>query len=275
MAIRVVPNAARPRVRHAVRVSARVAAGAAAAGLLTLSLSACSLLTTDSAGSPAPSASPAGDTAGQGSASNVPTAPDAKVLAGLPARMEADGTTITVGDPAAPKTVHVYEDPRCPICQAFEKAAGPQLAALAADGRIRIQYTLASFLDEKLGGEGSLRAGNALRASVEAGRGAFTTYHETLYAHQPSETEDGFTDAYLLKLAEGVDGLRGAAFDQAVGKGSYRDFVTASEDAFVKSGATGTPYVTIDGEAVSQADLQKLFDPASFALLLRQAGIGG
>ncbi|MFJ4847841.1 MULTISPECIES: thioredoxin domain-containing protein [unclassified Streptomyces] len=261
-------------MRHAARVCARVAAGAAAAGLLTLSLSACGLLTTDSGGSPASSASPA-DAASQASAAGVPTAPDPKVLAGLPARMEADGTTITVGDPAAPKTVHIYEDPRCPVCQAFEKAAGPQLAALAADGRIKLQYTLASFLDEKLGGEGSRRAGNALRASVDAGKGAFATYHETLYAHQPDESEDGFTDAYLLELAGGVDGLRGAAFDQAVGKWAHKDFVTASEDAFIKSGATGTPYVKIDGEAVPQEDLQKLFDPASFAALLRQAGIGG
>ncbi|MFD3452368.1 thioredoxin domain-containing protein [Streptomyces sp. NPDC058691] len=264
-------------MRHAARVCARVAAGAAAAGLLTLSLSACGLLTTDSSGSsgsPA-SAAPSADASGEGSAPAVPTAPDPKVLAGLPARMEADGTTITVGDPAAPKTVHVYEDPRCPICQAFEKAAGPQLAALAADGRIRLQYTLASFLDDKLGGEGSKRAANALRASVEAGDGAFATYHETLYAHQPAETEDGFTDAYLLKLASDVDGLRGTAFDQAVGKRSYGDFVTASEDAFIKSGATGTPYVKIDDQAVAEADLQKLFDPRSFALLLRQAGIGG
>ncbi|MFF3562129.1 thioredoxin domain-containing protein [Streptomyces sp. NPDC002574] len=261
-----------------MRHAARVAAGAAAAGLLTLSLSACGLLTTDSQGSPGSSgssgASGSSASPAAGSVPGVPTATDPKVLAGLPARMEADGTTITVGDPAAPKTVHVYEDPRCPICQAFEKAAAPQLAALAADGRIRLQYTLASFLDDKLGGEGSKRAANALRASVEAGTGAFATYHETLYAHQPAETEDGFTDAYLLKLASDVKGLRGSAFDQAVAKRSYGDFVGASEEAFIKSGATGTPYVQIDGRAVSQDDLQKLFDPASFALLLRQAGIG-
>jgi protein-disulfide isomerase len=246
---------------------------AAVAGLLTLSVAGCGLLTTDSGSS---DSSAAGSSAAPSSVvGDVPTKPDPAVLAALPARLEADGTTITVGDPAAPKTVHIYEDPRCPICKAFETASGPQLAALAKAGDIKLQYTLASFLDDNLKGSGSKKAAGALRASVEAGTGAFATYHELLYANQPEEQVDGFTDAYLLKLAGDVKGLRGGAFDTAVKKQSYADFVAASEEAFVKSGATGTPYVKIDGEAVSQADLQKLFDPASFAALLRQAGIGG
>lgn len=269
MVVRAVRNAA----RGTARTSARAAVGAAVAGLLTLAVTGCGLLTTDSGSPDAPAA--ASSPAASSAVGGVPVKPDPAVLAALPARLEADGTTITVGDPAAPKTVHIYEDPRCPICKAFETAAGPQLAALAKAGEVKLQYTLASFLDENLKGSGSKKAAGALRASVEAGTGAFATYHELLYANQPQEQVDGFTDAYLLELAGRVEGLRGAAFDTAVRKQSYGDFVTASEEAFVKSGATGTPYVKIDGTAVSQADLQKLFDPASFAALLRQSGIGG
>lgn len=270
MVVRAVRNAA----RGTARTSARAAAAAAAAGLLSLAVTGCGLLTTDS-GSPDAPAVASSPAAPSSAAGDVPLQPDPAVLAALPARLEADGTTITVGDPAAPKTVHVYEDPRCPICKAFEAAAGPQLAALAKSGDVKVQYTLASFLDGNLKGSGSKRAAGALRASVEAGPGAFATYHELLYANQPQEQVDGFTDAYLLELAGKVKGLRGAAFDSAVREQSYADFVAASEEAFVKSGATGTPYVKIDGTAVSQADLQKLFDPVSFAALLRQSGIGG
>ncbi|MFB7294091.1 thioredoxin domain-containing protein [Actinacidiphila glaucinigra] len=269
MVVRAVRNAA----RGTARTSARAAAGAAVAGLVALAVTGCGLLTTDSGSPDAPAA--ASSPATSSAAGDVPVKADPAVLAALPARLEADGTTITVGDPAAPRTVHIYEDPRCPICKAFEASAGPQLAALAKAGDVRLQYTLASFLDDNLKGSGSKKAAGALRASVEAGTGAFATYHELLYANQPQEQVDGFTDAYLLELAGKVKGLRGAAFDSAVRKQSHADFVTASEDAFVKSGATGTPYVKIDGKAVSQADLQKLFDPVSFAALLRQSGIGG
>lgn len=272
MVVRAVRNVA----RGTARTPARAAVGAAVAGLLTLAVTGCGLLTTDT-GSPGAkaAASSAAPSAPSAAAGDVPVKADPAVLAALPARLEADGTTITVGDPAAPKTVHVYEDPRCPICKAFEAAAGPQLAALAEAGDIKLQYTLASFLDDNLKGSGSKKAAGALRASVEAGTGAFATYHELLYANQPEERVDGFTDDHLLKLAGKVKGLRGAAFDTAVRKQSYADFVAASEEAFVKSGATGTPYVKIDGRPVSQADLQKLFDPVSFAALLRQSGIGG
>lgn len=89
------------------------------------------------------------------------------------------------------------------------------------------EYTLGSFLDDRVGGSGSKKAVNALRAALEAGK--FAEYHEVLYAHQPEEAVDGFTDAYLLELAGQVDGLRGPAFDSAVKSMKYRAFVTASE----------------------------------------------
>ncbi|GAA5016690.1 hypothetical protein GCM10023335_42640 [Streptomyces siamensis] len=51
----------------------------------------------------------------------------------------------------------------------------------------------ASFLDDRVGGSGSKRAVNALRAALEEGK--FVEYHEVLYANQPEESVDGCTDA--------------------------------------------------------------------------------
>ncbi|MFF6804186.1 DsbA family protein [Streptomyces sp. NPDC012616] len=82
------------------------------------------------------------------------------------------------------------------------------------DRRVRAEYTLASLLDDRVGGTGSKKAVNALRAAVEEGR--FVEYHEVLYANQPEESTDGYTDAYLLQLAGKVKGLRGPEFDAAV-----------------------------------------------------------
>jgi protein-disulfide isomerase len=199
----------------AVRTAGRVAAAAAGATLLALSVVAC-----DSLGSgttlPAPrsSAPPAAGSSAAPVASGGVAQANAALLVGLPSRLEADGTTITVGDPSARNTVHVYEDPRCPICRQFEATNGPTLALLAKSGKAKVQYTLASFLDGNLGGGGSRRAANALRAAVAAGK--FPLYHAVLYDNQPPESQDGFTSARLLQLAAQVPGLSGAAFTKAV-----------------------------------------------------------
>lgn len=111
----------------------------------------------------------------------------------LPEKLAEDGTTVLVGDPDAKMTVHLYEDPRCPICEEFETTGGsPKLREAMLDHRARTECTLASFLDARLGGSGSQRAVNALRAALEQGK--FVEYHEVLYANQPEESVDGYTD---------------------------------------------------------------------------------
>lgn len=232
----------------------------------------------DSAG-----ASPAPRTPAAGNASVPPPPPPAPPTSAapattpppapgsLPSRLEADGTTITVGDPSAPHTVAVDEDPRCPVCARFEAANGARLTALAAAGKVKLQYTLASFLDAGLGGGGSKRAVNALRAAVQENR--FAPLHTLVYAHQPDESHDGFTVADLLDLAGRVPGLRTPAFDAAVRGQSYGSFVTRSEDAFTASGATGTPTVKIDGKTVSGGGAD-VTTAAGFEAVLKQHGLG-
>ncbi|WP_306790933.1 thioredoxin domain-containing protein [Streptomyces sp. JV178] len=155
----------------------------------------------------------------------------------LPEKLGADGTTITVGDPDAPVKVHLYEDPRCPYCEEFETTGGgPQLREAMLERWTRAEYTLASFLDDRVGGTGSKKAVNALRAALEEGK--FVEYHEVLYANQPEESIDGFTDTYLLRLADKVEGLRGPEFDAAVRSMKYRGFVTASQNAYEKAGGS-------------------------------------
>ncbi|MFI2635111.1 DsbA family protein [Streptomyces collinus] len=122
--------------------------------------------------------------------------------------------------------MHLYEDPRCPYCEQFETSGGgPQLRKALVDRRATARYTLASFVDDRAGGSGSKKAVNALRAALEEGK--FVEFHEVLYLYQPEESVDGYTDAYLLKLAGEVEGLRSPAFDAAVKSMKYRAFVTS------------------------------------------------
>jgi protein-disulfide isomerase len=178
-----------------------------------------------------------------------------------------DGTTVRVGSPQAKTVVHVYEDLRCPVCEDFEtRGGGEALRDLVRSGQVRAEYTLASFLDDKLGGQGSEKAANALRAALEAGR--FAEYHDVLFAHQPEESVDGYTDAFLLEMASRVKGLRGPEFDAAVKDMKYRGFVTASEKAFEASGATGTPTLKVDGKTVDGQLYNGIFDKNTLPMVI-------
>ncbi|MEV3856105.1 thioredoxin domain-containing protein [Streptomyces sp. NPDC050095] len=199
----------------------------------------------------------------------VRAAADTAGLAGLPARV--DGGVITVGEADAPHTVKVYEDARCPFCKKFEEGGARALVKPVADGDVKIEYTIASFLDNNLGGSGSVKAANALRASVDAGK--FPEFHAAVYANQPAdESVDAYTDAFLLKIAGKVEGLRSAAFDKAVNDGSYEKWVGRAMQSFRDDGVQGTPTVLIDGKKAGGGE-DAMYGEASFAAVLKQAGI--
>ncbi|MFI5531744.1 DsbA family protein [Kitasatospora sp. NPDC051853] len=239
----------------------QVLAGSFAAGLLAVSLAGCG-----GAAEGQSSASSGGRATVQPKA--LP-AGEATTLSQLPARLGADGTTVVVGDPDARHAVQVYADFRCPYCARFEAAAGELLASAAARGEVRIEYTLASFLDGRLGGAGSVKAANAARAALEAGK--FPEYHAALFANQAAEERsDVFTDRFLLELASGVPGLRSDTFDQAVEGVAYRDWVADAGQAFERSGAGSTPTVLVDGQRITDGSR---YDRAAFAGVLERAGL--
>ncbi|MDT0391208.1 DsbA family protein [Streptomyces dubilierae] len=193
----------------------------------------------------------------------------------LPEKLGADGTTIVVGDPDAQVEVHLYEDPRCPYCEQFETSGGgPQLRKALLDRTATAQYTLASFLDDRVGGDGSKKAVNALRAALKEGK--FVEYHEVLFLNQPEESVDGYTDAYLLKLAGQVEGLRSTAFDAAVKSMKYRAFVADAQAAYERAGGTaepegpGTPTAVINDKRIPLESNGILLDGTAFAGLLDQ-----
>ncbi|MFF0561706.1 thioredoxin domain-containing protein [Streptomyces sp. NPDC004266] len=171
----------------------------------------------------------------------------------LPERLAVDGTTIWVGNPAARSTVEMFEDPRCPVVEEYERTGARELKELLLEGEIKAQYTLASFKDIRLGGDGSKRAVNALRAALQKGK--FVEYHTVLWKFQTEvEASGGFTTERLLELAQQVPGLRDAAFDQAVRTMKYQAFVTASEQAYENTGddprGPGTPTIIVNSHSI-------------------------
>ncbi|MFF7635279.1 DsbA family protein [Kitasatospora sp. NPDC008050] len=207
--------------------------------------------------------------AGLSAVHGTPSSTEKDVLSRLPAQLAADGTTVVVGDPAAPHTVRVHSDFRCPFCARFESVNGAVLARAAAKGGVKVEYVLTSFLDGRLGGHGSRKATNAARAALEAGR--FPEFHAALFARQPDdELTDAYTDERLLRIADEVPGLRGEVFDRAVRGSAYQDWVAASQVAHEKSGVRTTPTVLVDGARVAD---QVKYDSTAFAKLLESSGV--
>jgi protein-disulfide isomerase len=201
--------------------------------------------------------------------------PQRRVLLGLPTALSADGTGVEVGYPDAPAVLTVFEDFRCSTTQAFEDAQGSELATMAADHQVLLRYVLESSLDERLPGPGALLATNAARAAVA--HGGFPLYHALLFANQPAEDEDGFTDQRLLDLASAVPGLRGPAFDSEVRSLYYRAWVAQAQQTYNDAGVHfGTPSLLLNGNEVDLgAHPELLTQPAALQSFVRSASERG
>ncbi|WP_424214206.1 DsbA family protein [Streptomyces sp. BI20] len=165
-----------------------------------------------------------------------------------------NGTTVVIGKAEAKKTLELYEDSRCPACAQFEQAVGKQVEKDVADGRYKIRYVGATFLDKALGGEGSKNALSALGAALNVSPDAFIAYKEALYSkdNHPDERTDTFAkDDALLKIADQVPALKGnAKFADAVKKGTFDRWALEMSKSFDKAGIEGTPTLKMDGKKI-------------------------
>jgi protein-disulfide isomerase len=180
------------------------------------------------------------------------TAADAAVPAGT-----TDGVVV-VGSAPAPVTIDLYEDFQCPNCKNFEDTDGATLAALVSAGTVQLHYHGMAFLDTSANHSYSTRALNAAAAVVDAaGPGAFQTFHDLLYAHQPAEGGSGLTDDQLIGYATQA-GASGAGVEQAIRDLTYGDWVKRVTDQASKDGVTGTPTVLVAGRRLEDLSVAGL-----------------
>jgi protein-disulfide isomerase len=179
-----------------------------------------------------------------------------------------DSLAIPVGKDGAKSTLTVWEDFRCPACQAFETAYRPTIQELVDAGQLKVEYHLVTLIDGNMGGSGSRKAANAAACAQDAGK--FSAYHDVLYENQPKETDDAFADnAKLIELAGKVDGLDTPAFRTCVNDGTHDSWVEKSNAAFQSGGFTGTPTVLLDGkniytdQSMTPAKLKQMVEAAA------------
>ena len=180
--------------------------------------------------------------------------PDAN--SALPTGITADnGYGFQVSAPAGKPVVEVFEDFQCPACQQFEAQYGEAMQSWAQAGDIGLTYRIMTFLDKNLQTDHSLRAANAFGCSITAGEGL--PYHNTVYANQPANEGDGWTDEQLKQFGTdaGITGEAKTTFDKCVDDGEYNGWAGLSNQAAFDDKVTGTPTVTVNGQKVDDAAL--------------------
>lgn len=160
--------------------------------------------------------------------------------------------SLVVGDDDAPHKIVIYEDFLCPICGTLEATAGERLAALAAEGKVQIDYRpiailsrISSYTDEAL---------NAFFVVREAaGDDVAKKFHDLLYADQPAEDSETFPDADWLVDKAVEAGATEADVRDGIENDAQEDAVSAATSASEDAGVQGTPTVLLDGKVFDEA----------------------
>jgi len=161
---------------------------------------------------------------------------------------------VVIGRSSAPTTIKLYEDFQCPICQDFEKVAGDQVRAGIADGKIKVDYHMVSFLDRESTTNYSSRALNAAMAVLStAGTDGFLKFHQIAYDNQPPEGSAGVPDSTLVDWAVQA-GADKSKVTPLIDGNVYHQWVVNATDQMSKDNVTGTPTIFINGK--KEPDLQ-------------------
>ncbi|WP_200304770.1 DsbA family protein [Streptomyces adelaidensis] len=184
-----------------------------------------------------------------------------------------NGTTVLIGDSKTANVVHLFEDPRCPACASFEQTVGETVNKGMTDGDYKLSFTIGTFLDGNLGGEGSKNALSALGAALDVSPEAFLDYKTALYStkYHPQETTDELAnDSYLIKVANTVDALKNnTKFQNAVEKGTYDAWAMKMSKTFDDAeGVKSTPTIKVNDKAITNPSTV-----ADWETALKDAGV--
>ncbi len=210
--------------------------------------------------------------AGRSNDANSPsaTAPTADPAAALPKGVLNDtygvkyGTGWTSKDEAKLPTLELWQDFQCPGCKALEDQNGENIQQLAEDGKVKLLYRPATFLDNGLADKNaangnpnsSARATSAWGCAID--QDATGPYLRGVYAIQPEDEGVGYSDQQLIDLGTTV-GLTGDAlstFTSCVQGGTYLGWSANSQEQFISNGITGTPTGILNGTTLTMDQLR-------------------
>ena len=163
---------------------------------------------------------------------------------------------VTIGEADAPHDIVVYEDFLCPFCGELEEASRADLARLAEEGKVTVEYRPFELLSRISDYSG--RATNAFAVVLEeSGPEVAKTFHDLLFENQPSEGGPFPSDEDLVDLAVEA-GAEEAAVAEGIESGARSDWVDAATQAAQEAGVQGTPTVLLDGEVVNGGSVEEI-----------------
>lgn len=173
------------------------------------------------------------------------TAVNADPLVVTPRAFTARVDGLNLGDPNAPVKVVVYADFRCSACKAYvEDYEAGIIQNYVNSGKVYYSYAVYVVVDTIDMSDASRRSANA--AMCASAQNKFWDYHDTLYANQVTESPDLFTDARLVKMAQGI-GLDMEAFNSCYQAKIYDADIVNGMNAALQLNVNSTPTIFVNG----------------------------
>ncbi|MGN8049525.1 DsbA family protein [Curtobacterium sp. 22159] len=164
----------------------------------------------------------------------------------------------TATDASGAVRITMYVDYLCPVCGQFEAANGEYIESLVDSGAATVDiHPVAILSNRSQGTKYSLRAANAAACVADNSPDQFFAVNQALFAKQPDENTAGLTDAQLIKVVTGVDGLRKrSTIAKCIEDQTYAKWVDERTSAVSGGdipGSTlttfpGTPLVLVNGQ---------------------------
>ena len=182
-----------------------------------------------------------------------------KSLAGIPQHGDA------LGNPSAPATLVVYEDPQCPFCRRWNAETLPTvLRDFVRTGRIALVYRGVVII-----GPNSVQGLRAIYAA--ANQNKLWNVVDALYAHQGAENSGWITNGVILNAAREA-GANGKAIVAQMGSPEVTAVLTRAAKQAAADQVPGTPTFVLERPpALSQPVSPTGLDPASFVAALTTA----
>ncbi len=199
-------------------------------------------------------------TGGSTTTAAAPPAPSAAAsFAGVPQRGDR------LGEPSAPATLLVFEDPQCPFCQEWALGTLPQVVTdYVKTGRVKLVYRGIQVIGPN--------SQPGLRAIYAAGlQNKLWNLAEALYRRQGAENSGWITNGAVSAAATSV-----GANGKAILAKSSSPVVTAglrlAADEASAAGINGTPTFVLENPPARPQALQlSALDPATFEAALEHA----
>lgn len=156
-----------------------------------------------------------------------------------------------LGDPAAPNTLQIFADYRCPHCRMFAAEIEPQLIEdYVSAGTMNIEYldfTVIGVPSFDALGDDSIESVQAAEAAAcAAEQDGYLAYREWLFEGELRTNDGDFSDENLIGAAEEL-GLNVDQFSESLSSGKYEQGIIDSVALGLDLGVRGTPTMILNG----------------------------